>query len=50
MTDLAATRDRVLAAGGSAQGAVTNLGSEAAPVLAVYLRDPEGNLLELEQA
>lgn len=50
VTDLAATRDRVLAAGGSAQGSITNLGSEAAPVLAVYLRDPEGNLLELEQA
>ncbi len=39
----------VLSCGGSMQGDVTNLGSEGAPILVVYVRDPEGNVIELEQ-
>lgn len=38
----------VLRCGGAMQGEVTNFGSAEAPVLIVYVRDPEGNLLELE--
>ncbi len=38
----------VLRCGGAMQGEITNFGSTEAPVLIVYVRDPEGNLLELE--
>ena len=47
--DLAAAVDAVLRAGGTMQGEITNLGTEAAPCRVVYVRDPEGNILELEQ-
>lgn len=47
--DLHATLDRVLQSGGALQGEVTNFGSPGRPLLIVYVRDPEGNLLELEQ-
>lgn len=40
---------RIVEHGGDWQGEITNLGSETAPFLAVYMRDPEGNILELEQ-
>lgn len=47
--DLAASLDSLLAAGGSMQGQVTNFGTDDAPLLIAYVRDPEGNILELEQ-
>ena len=39
----------ILRAGGSAQGEITDLGRTGAPVLLVYMRDPEGNVLEIEE-
>ncbi|MCW1933238.1 VOC family protein [Pararhodobacter zhoushanensis] len=47
--DLEATMAAILAAGGQTQGEITNFGSAAAPFLIVYVRDPEGNVIELEQ-
>ncbi|WP_050773056.1 VOC family protein [Roseobacter sp. SK209-2-6] len=47
--DLDQTLTAILAAGGSKQGEPVNLGSEKSPCLCVYMRDPEGNLIELEQ-
>lgn len=49
VADLSATLDRLLQFGGRLQGAVVNLGTPERPCLCVYARDPEGNLLELEQ-
>jgi len=40
---------KVLSAGGSKQGEVTSFGSTEKPHLITYMRDPEGNILELEQ-
>ncbi|SDF15246.1 Catechol 2,3-dioxygenase [Celeribacter baekdonensis] len=47
--DLQASTDEVLKCGGSLLGEVTNFGTHEHPHLIVYLRDPEGNILELEQ-
>lgn len=47
--DLQATIEKVLQSGGSMQGEVTNFGTQKQPHLIVYVRDPEGNILELEQ-
>lgn len=47
--DVRLTLATVIDAGGAALGEITNLGSADAPVLVVYARDPEGNILELEQ-
>ena len=47
--DLLATIGKVLQSGGSMQGEVTNFGTNKQPHLIVYVRDPEGNILELEQ-
>ena len=47
--DLHAAIDKGLRAGGDLQGEVTNFGTHARPHLIVYVRDPEGNILELEQ-
>lgn len=47
--DIRVIRDAILHAGGQDQGEITNLGSAHTPFLAVYMRDPEGNLIELEQ-
>jgi len=41
--------DAVIEAGGMPLGEITDLGTEQAPVLCVYVRDPEGNIIELEQ-
>ena len=41
--------DDVLQFGGSLQGQVTNFGTEAKPHMIVYVRDSEGNILELDQ-
>jgi catechol 2,3-dioxygenase-like lactoylglutathione lyase family enzyme len=47
--DINSTVDAVIGAGGSALGEITDLGTAEAPVLCVYVRDPEGNVVELEQ-
>jgi hypothetical protein len=46
---LRATFDEVIEAGGTPLGQTTDLGTPEAPFLFVYLRDPEGNVVELEQ-
>ncbi len=47
--DLQATIEKVLQSGGSMQGEVINFGTQQQPYFVVYVRDPEGNILELEQ-
>ncbi|MCB1397976.1 MAG: VOC family protein [Rhodobacter sp.] len=47
--DLSQAIARILKCGGSSQGEVTDLGSPGRPHRIIYMRDPEGNLLELEQ-
>ncbi|MCR9157013.1 MAG: VOC family protein [Rhodobacteraceae bacterium] len=47
--DLNATVANVLAHGGAKQGDIVNIGSAEHPILVVYMRDPEGNIVELEQ-
>lgn len=47
--DLSKTIENVLLLGGSLQGRVTNFGTKKQPHLIVYVRDSEGNILELEQ-
>lgn len=49
VADIQSITDTVLRAGGSTLGEVTDLGTPASPCLCVYLRDPEGNIIELEQ-
>jgi catechol 2,3-dioxygenase-like lactoylglutathione lyase family enzyme len=46
--DLQAVFDAVIAAGGSAQGEITAFEGES-PFSYVYMRDPEGNVLDLKQ-
>jgi catechol 2,3-dioxygenase-like lactoylglutathione lyase family enzyme len=48
--DLHDTVSTVVQSGGSLQGEVTNFGTQDQPHLIVYVRDPEGNILELEQS
>ena len=43
------TIEKVLRFGGALQGQVTNFGTKEKPHLIVYMRDPEGNIFELEQ-
>lgn len=43
------TIENVLRSGGTLQGQVVNFGTDDHPHLIVYARDPEGNILELEQ-
>ncbi|WP_108880868.1 VOC family protein [Anderseniella sp. Alg231-50] len=47
--NIEAKLDAVIEAGGAALGEITDLGTAEAPVLCVYVRDPEGNVVELEQ-
>ena len=47
--DIHATFDTVIEAGGTPLGKITDLGTAEAPILCVYVRDPEGNIVELEQ-
>lgn len=47
--DIRATFDAVVEAGGTPLGKITNLGTAETPILCVYVRDPEGNVVELEQ-
>ena len=48
--DIHETMSKILDAGGSKLGEITNFGTAEKPFLIVYLRDCEGNILELEQA
>ena len=46
--NLEATFDAVIAAGGSAEGKITKFETKN-PFIYVYMRDPEGNILDLKQ-
>lgn len=48
--DLQASIDSVLRSGGTLQGEVADFGTDERPHLILYVRDPEGNILELEQS
>ena len=50
VNDLNQTLQDIERLGGCLQGKVTNFGTEERPILIVYVRDPEGNLIELDQA
>jgi catechol 2,3-dioxygenase-like lactoylglutathione lyase family enzyme len=47
--DIYATFDEGIEAGGTPLGEITDFGTAEAPFLFVYARDPEGNVVELEQ-
>lgn len=47
--NLAEAVEAVVAHGGAMQGEVVDFGTTDAPYLIVYVRDPEGNVIELEQ-
>lgn len=47
VSDIAATTEAVLAAGGSRLGEIADLEDENGIVTFVYMRDPEGNIVEL---
>ncbi len=47
--DIRTIRDEIIRAGGHNQGDITELGTVDARILAVYMRDPEGNVIELEE-
>ncbi len=49
VSDIEATVAEIIKAGGKSQGEVTDFGTLNSPLLVVYVRDPEGNILELEQ-
>ncbi|MEL6640370.1 MAG: VOC family protein [Pseudomonadota bacterium] len=49
VSEIHSTVEQVLHFGGSLQGEIVNLGSQERPNFCVYVRDPEGNVLELEQ-
>jgi predicted enzyme related to lactoylglutathione lyase len=49
MEDVATVLSAVTKAGGSQIGQLTDFGSPERPFLIAYVRDPEGNILELEQ-
>ena len=48
VSDVAAARDAVIAAGGSAHGDVVTTAAGERQVTWAYVRDPEGNLIELQ--
>jgi catechol 2,3-dioxygenase-like lactoylglutathione lyase family enzyme len=43
------TLTEIIDQGGTALGEITNFGTQARPYQIIYVRDPEGNILELEQ-
>lgn len=47
--DIHSTSAEIVAAGGTKLGEITNLGTTDRPFLAVYMRDLEGNVIELEE-
>ena len=49
VSDIAATADAVLAAGGSRLGSIADYEDPSGIVTFVFLRDPEGNIVELIQ-
>lgn len=49
MDDIASTLASIIKAGGAQIGQVTDFGTPERPYLIAYARDPEGNVLELEQ-
>ncbi|PZU88391.1 MAG: glyoxalase [Chelatococcus sp.] len=48
--DIGGTLAAIVEAGGTQLGEITDFGSDDKPLLIVYARDPEGNILELEQS
>lgn len=49
MEDIGTTLSSIIEAGGCQIGQITDFGTPEIPGLIAYARDPEGNLLELEQ-
>ncbi|CAH1670297.1 Glyoxalase [Hyphomicrobiales bacterium] len=49
VSDIGVTLAAIIEAGGTQAGEITDFGSRDKPLLIVYARDPEGNILELEQ-
>jgi catechol 2,3-dioxygenase-like lactoylglutathione lyase family enzyme len=49
VNDIGAARDEIVRAGGQGQGEITSVETADAIFLAVYMRDPEGNVIELEE-
>jgi len=49
MEDISDVLSKILQAGGSQVGEITDFGTPEKPCLIAYARDPEGNVLELEQ-
>lgn len=47
--DIRSKSEEVVAAGGMKLGEITNIGTAAQPFMAVYMRDPEGNVIEIEE-
>jgi catechol 2,3-dioxygenase-like lactoylglutathione lyase family enzyme len=47
--DIHATRALILQSGGTELGEITDFGTADASILLVYIRDPEGNIIEIEQ-
>jgi catechol 2,3-dioxygenase-like lactoylglutathione lyase family enzyme len=47
--DIDASYAAILECGGTALGEITDLGTAKAPYRIVYMRDPDGNILEIEQ-
>jgi predicted enzyme related to lactoylglutathione lyase len=50
MKDVSGMLTQIIQAGGAQIGEITDLGTAEKPFLIAYARDPEGNILELEQA
>lgn len=47
--DIDVTYAEIIGGGGSALGQITDFGTAGAPYRIVYMRDPEGNIIEIEQ-
>lgn len=50
MEDISQTLSKIIEAGGTQIGQITDFGTPEMPYLIAYARDPEGNVLELEQS
>ncbi|MEO9612132.1 MAG: VOC family protein [Nitratireductor sp.] len=48
--NIRAVRSEIIRLGGTDQGKITALGTSKSAFVAVYMRDPEGNVIELEQS
>ncbi|WLE00057.1 hypothetical protein PX860_23600 [Agrobacterium leguminum] len=49
MEDISDALSNIIEAGGAQIGQITDFGTPEMPYLIAYARDPEGNVLELEQ-